>query len=239
MNDEWYTPAEHLELARKVMGGIDLDPASCELAQQVVRAGHFYTAEQDGLVQPWAGRIWLNPPYSRGLISKFARKLLEEWRAGRIEQAVVLVNAHPDGRWFQRLSAEFVLCLTHKRIRFWDGTRTVNPRFPSAFFYAGADATRFKRVFRRLGVIVEPTPVATCERCRKAFTPRHRDAKHCSKLCCNASSVLKEDVLGMAVPLHASCEYCGRPMPGARSHARFCSTRCRVAAYRAHAKETP
>lgn len=243
MLDEWYTPTEHVELARKVMGGIDLDPASCELAQATVRAGAFFSAADDGLARTWHGRVWLNPPYSRGLISRFSDKLIEEWQAGRIGQAVALVNAHPDGKWFQRLSAEFVLCLAHRRIKFYDGTRICNPRFPSAFFYAGPNAARFKRLFRRLGAITEPTPVRACRQCGEAFTPWHLSRQYCSDRCKlvmhrNAKVKRFEASEGIQALLHPACLNCDRPMPGARSHAQTCSTRCRVAAHRARAKET-
>jgi hypothetical protein len=39
--DEWFTPPECIAHARAVLGDIDLDPASCEIAQQVVRAQVF------------------------------------------------------------------------------------------------------------------------------------------------------------------------------------------------------
>jgi hypothetical protein len=35
---EWYTPERYLDLAREVLGTIDLDPASSEIAQETVRA---------------------------------------------------------------------------------------------------------------------------------------------------------------------------------------------------------
>jgi hypothetical protein len=40
---EWYTKPAYIEAARRVLGGIDLDPASCDLAQQTVKATAFYT----------------------------------------------------------------------------------------------------------------------------------------------------------------------------------------------------
>src|SRR5262249_56141272 len=60
---EWYTPARYIELAREVLGEIDLDPASSAKAQEIVKAQRYFTLEQDGLIRPWHGRVWLNPPY--------------------------------------------------------------------------------------------------------------------------------------------------------------------------------
>lgn len=62
---EWFTPDVILERAQRVLGHIDLDPASCEAANMRVGARTFFTAEQDGLAQDWdryAGTVFLNPP---------------------------------------------------------------------------------------------------------------------------------------------------------------------------------
>lgn len=59
---EHYSNREIIEAARSVLGGIDLDPASCAEANREVRASCYYTKEVDGLALPWFGRVWLNPP---------------------------------------------------------------------------------------------------------------------------------------------------------------------------------
>ncbi len=62
LTNEHYTPSVVVEAARAVLGGIDLDPASCATANESVRATAYFDQARDGLAMPWAGRVFLNPP---------------------------------------------------------------------------------------------------------------------------------------------------------------------------------
>jgi hypothetical protein len=60
-SNDWYTPELYISAVRDTFGHIDLDPASCALANTIVQAEKFYTEAEDGLAQPWFGRVFLNP----------------------------------------------------------------------------------------------------------------------------------------------------------------------------------
>lgn len=159
-DNEWYTPEEHIDLAREVMGAIDLDPASNAIAQEVVRAERFYTKEDDGLKHPWHGRIWLNPPYSQPEIEHFVDKLIAEHQAGRTSEAILLTNNYTDTVWFHKaVQAMAAICFTRGRIRFRSPRgELASPTQGQAFFYFGADAERFVSTFQHWGfVCVSPT----------------------------------------------------------------------------------
>lgn len=153
---EWYTPAEYIEAARLVMGGIDLDPATSEIAQQTVKAAAYYTEETNGLDKAWQGRVWLNPPYSADLVAKFTNKLFDHFEAKAIAAAIVLVNNATETKWFQRgLSLASTVCFPAGRVKFLD--MEGNPGAPlqgQACLYFGERPTVFAEEFRVFGAIL-------------------------------------------------------------------------------------
>jgi ParB family chromosome partitioning protein len=160
--DERYSPAWVIDAVRRVMGGIDLDPASCRQANETVRADRYYTRETDGLTKPWNGRVFLNPPFSLGLRA-WTAKLTAEIEAGRVEQAVVVAPTdmlvHLADRWFSTLISGCLL-LPDRRIEFYDPAtgRLTGPRFGVFVSYMGHAQSRFNQEFRERGTILQRVP---------------------------------------------------------------------------------
>ena len=116
---EWFTPAEYIDAARLMMGGIDLDPASCHVANETVRAATYYTAEDDGLTLPWFGRVWLNPPYSQPHVEQFVDRLIEHLDSEEVTAACVLTNNGTETGYGQKLIARYdAIFYPARRIKF-------------------------------------------------------------------------------------------------------------------------
>ena len=161
MSNEWYTPAIYVNAARKLMNGIDLDPASCELANKTVRAGRYYTKEDDGLTKPWLGKIWLNPPYGyngptrqKGNVGAWINRLIEQYELGHATEAVLLVNATTEKRWFDPLW-HYPICFVSKRISFYSSDGEYGrPPHANAIIYFGSQERQFVNIFSQFGPIV-------------------------------------------------------------------------------------
>lgn len=77
----------------------------------------------DGFVNSWENRrVWVNPPYARGLIEKCATKILEERERAAV--IVVLVNAATETAWFRQLAAASFVEYLPQRVAY------VHPPFP-------------------------------------------------------------------------------------------------------------
>jgi hypothetical protein len=162
-SDAWYTPEPYVEAARAVMGGIDFDPFSSARANELIRAQRYLDAEHCAFSNPWRRtkreaplRVWMNPPYSSGIVGKAVERFLEQWHAGNIAQGLVLTNNATDTRWFAALRGRCAgVCFTDHRIAFEspDGKRVSGNTRGQAFFYFGpqANAAAFADRFRAFG----------------------------------------------------------------------------------------
>ena len=88
LKDEWLTPPEIIE----ALGEFNLDPCS-PIHRPWSTAKYHYTIDHDGLLQPWKGRVWLNPPY--GLL---AAKWLE--RLAYHGNGIALIFARTETKMF-------------------------------------------------------------------------------------------------------------------------------------------
>jgi len=110
---EWWTPPHIFD----ALGlDFDLDPAAPIGGAPHVPAERHFSIHNNGLAQPWEGRIWLNPPYGREA-ARWVGRLAEHGNG------VALVFNRADAAWCQSaLRAASAACLIAGRLSFIDGT---------------------------------------------------------------------------------------------------------------------
>lgn len=91
--DMWATPQDFFD-ALDAEFHFTLD--ACAVKENA-KCEAYYTPEQDGLDQPWAGRVWCNPPYGRN-VGQWVKKAHDTASGGGF--VVMLLPARTDTRWF-------------------------------------------------------------------------------------------------------------------------------------------
>lgn len=190
-SDERYSPLWVLELAVKLMGGIDLDPCADPLKR--VPAALHYTKEQDGLSRAWAGRVFLNPPYSGS--TAWFRHLSLYLEAGAVSEALVLVpvtSIHSKGAALLMKQFAAALCLCYRRFNFLDADYKelpVSTPIPLALVYAGGSVDRFLELTSRhgYGLMTHKSPPnrrqVSCAYCGDVFFASRSTARFCGTTC--------------------------------------------------------
>jgi len=124
--DNWATPQNQFDLLDAEFEFTldpcaDVDNAKCE---------YYFTAEDDGLIQPWRGcRVFMNPPYGR-TISAWMEKAYIEHRRHNIT-VVCLVPARTDTAWWHDYAMKATeIRFIRGRLKF-GGSKNTAP-FPSA-----------------------------------------------------------------------------------------------------------
>ncbi len=172
-DDALGTPVHILDTVRRFAGRrcrhdhngrINLDPASSPEHNALVGAERIYTVEDDGLAQVWDARfLWLNPPFGvqagRSVKAMWFVKAVEEYRAGHLTEAVVLLPTALDAKWFGDVTPWPRVDL-RDRVRF-RGAVGAGAQTPICLVYLGSDVDGFFEFFGQLGT---PVPGVTPDR---------------------------------------------------------------------------
>ena len=190
-SDERYTPDWVLELVAQIMGGIDLDPCSDPL-KRVPAAKHF-TKDDNGLDQPWSGRVFLNPPFSDS--GEWVKHLSIYFHAESVTEAIVLVPTMTmSNKAFKLLMKGTASCFTmlDGRLGFKNQDYEDMPNagwMPFVLIYLGSNSSRFLSLTSPHGIgciLHEPEPQSKqvcCQYCGKPFKAKRSTAKFCSTTC--------------------------------------------------------
>lgn len=148
-SDEWYTPNHVVYRVLQALGTIDLDPCSNSKENPIVPAVNVFTKDDNGLMQDWFGKVYMNPPYGRE-IAEWVSYLVEQYEHGKVVEAIALVPSRTDTEWF-RVLRDYPRCFVWGRLKFSDNGNAAP--FPSMAVYLGRNLEAFREAFSDIGDI--------------------------------------------------------------------------------------
>jgi phage N-6-adenine-methyltransferase len=128
-SSEWATPQLLFDELDHIFGGFTLDPCATNANAKCSR---FFTRADDGLLKPWTGKVFMNPPYGRE-IGKWVKKAWEESLQGTL--VVCLLPARVDTRWWHEFARKGHVHFLRGRLKF--GSARNSAPFPSAIVTFG------------------------------------------------------------------------------------------------------
>lgn len=148
---EWYTPPHIFEALGLTF---DLDPCSPGAGKSFVPADRHYTVEDDGLVSPWFGTVFVNPPYG-----KHTPIWMEKLAAHG--DGLALVFSRTDVKWFHEFGVQAdVICFIRSRVKFFQGDKETQPGTPGAgsMLLAYGEKSAAALLASGLGACFRPVP---------------------------------------------------------------------------------
>jgi hypothetical protein len=155
---DWRTPPEVLDLVRAALRGrIDLDPCA---SREALGAGGligeqrniFGPPDASGLEEPWAGRVYVNPPFDG--LAEWATKCRREHEEHGAEVILLLPARTDTAYWHEHVSTAKAVCFWRGRMRFVGASASAP--FPTALAYWGAWPWAFHEAMRSKGMVVAP-----------------------------------------------------------------------------------
>jgi len=160
-SDRYFTPAELLDLVLAQWGSVDLDPA-WDPESLVKAKKHFDIRKgQDGLILPWRGKVWLNPPYSS--TSSWVVRAAQHAAAGG--EVLALVQAAVGSAYWRNYVWPWAsVCCLSPRPKFGRpaalGPTRSNAQVDHAVVYLGPDHDHFATTWAPRGEIVQAMRMA-------------------------------------------------------------------------------
>ncbi|MGZ4996136.1 MAG: phage N-6-adenine-methyltransferase [Methylobacter sp.] len=121
--DLWSTPQSFFDELNKEFN-FELDVCA---TKDNTKCPVYFTKDDDGLTQEWAGKVWMNPPYGRE-IKAWMKKAYESAKNGAT--VVCLVPARTDTVWWHEYAIKHEVRFIKGRLKFGDAKN--NAPFPSA-----------------------------------------------------------------------------------------------------------